>query len=996
MADLNAFSMDELHQVIAQARDSLNAADRHFDTCGQRLSTLTAATRRAQRSLGISVSTIGSSDRDWNYLRNINKSVSGCIQDIRQDFRSSGLAYEYDVIRQNIDNGQSAIEETQASVEQISVMVAAAREQFNAERAVFQESEEYRALQQVDSPEIQPPGYDPEDWAKVRERERAYGDVEKEYADIEDSLNRLKQDLQTVSTDSVALDQSVRNLDRDSVERLCDGVERNLRAFERDSQKIQDQLDQAYEREELARVRAGQVEHRDLGMSAIQAIEAKKEIQQHQQTLAEYRERLAGALTEAGENFSTSPVKEELDRIAGSMNSLKDINETLTQTEQNLDGAYVQLDSIRAGVETAKDNLETVEISLDTIENQQRDMEAERAIEREERELVNRIEPDDTRADIEPEPEAIPEPLLTNHEKGVTARQTAFDKVMESPEWADAKNGCVNNPDSAQLVVDQIWRREQSEKIAQQLAGKEPVFVTVPSSTGKNTIPEALAERIIADTGRGTHIRGEDLSEGHNALAMKHIPREQRAFVPREYEVYDNAKDIIGDRTVVLVEDVFSSGASAKAFADSLKEKGIEIETSAGLVGDSRLYPEPQLVQKLQKTIKRDKVLLNAKDVAKVLSRGQIKTAIERLNQEKTHDGKQDIARGIQGVLDSRASRHLREHSQPEVGGPEYSSRESDRHAPVSPGIQDQSRVAPEDHEHSGQMHGQAGSSAERAREGLTEQQPEPASPPERDSGRDAGSPVSDQRTLTEPETSSPQRSVDAPSPDSPSPELSPEEQAARLKLLHQVQDAFVVKTGVTGTKFHFKDDPSKTAFKDKGNSMLAASNDDRAVKAMVMMAQAKGWDSIKVSGQPEFRAKMWMEASKAGLEVKGYKPTEIELRQLEEFRDQQNRNRVEPADPRLASREQNPPAPAPTAPEKAPASMRDALVGKVAQSFIDSKITDPAQRDMAQRLIAEKLAQMAAQGKTVAVPVYDKTAPSQNQSERSKVVEQPRSERTR
>ena len=53
--------------------------------------------------------------------------------------------------------------------------------------------------------------------------------------------------------------------------------------------------------------------------------------------------------------------------------------------------------------------------------------------------------------------------------------------------------------------------------------------------------------------------------------------------------------------------------------------------------------------------------------------------------------------------------------------------------------------------------------------------------------------------------------------------------QQEREKLMEQVHGQF----RVAGANFHFKDQPSKLAFKDKGERMVSASNDDRVAKAM-------------------------------------------------------------------------------------------------------------------------------------------------------------------
>jgi hypothetical protein len=115
-------------------------------------------------------------------------------------------------------------------------------------------------------------------------------------------------------------------------------------------------------------------------------------------------------------------------------------------------------------------------------------------------------------------------------------------------------------------------------------------------------------------------------------------------------------------------------------------------------------------------------------------------------------------------------------------------------------------------------------------------------------------------------------------------------EKNRQIELMEQVHQQF----RVSGPKFHFKDQPGKLAFKDKGERMVSASNDERVAKAMATMAEAKGWKTIKVSGHPDFQKEVWMEASLRGLEVRGFKPSEQDLKLLEARRDRTLNNTVE------------------------------------------------------------------------------------------------------
>ena len=125
---------------------------------------------------------------------------------------------------------------------------------------------------------------------------------------------------------------------------------------------------------------------------------------------------------------------------------------------------------------------------------------------------------------------------------------------------------------------------------------------------------------------------------------------------------------------------------------------------------------------------------------------------------------------------------------------------------------------------------------------------------------------------------------------DRQSQQVTEQEKNRQVELMEQLHHQF----RVSGNKFHFKDQPGQVAFKDKGERMVSASNDERVAKAMATMADAKGWKTIKVSGHPDFQREVWMEASLRGLEVRGFKPNEQDLKTREDRREQSMRNIIE------------------------------------------------------------------------------------------------------
>ena len=82
-----------------------------------------------------------------------------------------------------------------------------------------------------------------------------------------------------------------------------------------------------------------------------------------------------------------------------------------------------------------------------------------------------------------------------------------------------------------------------------------------------------------------------------------------------------------------------------------------------------------------------------------------------------------------------------------------------------------------------------------------------------------------------------------------------------------------------TGNKYYGEKGES---FEDKGSRIETKSNDERIISTMILIAEARGWNEIKVEGSDSFKREVWIEANSKGMHVKGYIPQEqdkVELR---------------------------------------------------------------------------------------------------------------------
>lgn len=81
-------------------------------------------------------------------------------------------------------------------------------------------------------------------------------------------------------------------------------------------------------------------------------------------------------------------------------------------------------------------------------------------------------------------------------------------------------------------------------------------------------------------------------------------------------------------------------------------------------------------------------------------------------------------------------------------------------------------------------------------------------------------------------------------------------------------------------------------AFTDRGAKLATRGEHPEVVRALVEIAKERGWDSVTVKGSETFRRAAWMEAARSGLQVAGYKPTDLDLAELKQ---REPRNSIEP-----------------------------------------------------------------------------------------------------
>ena len=87
---------------------------------------------------------------------------------------------------------------------------------------------------------------------------------------------------------------------------------------------------------------------------------------------------------------------------------------------------------------------------------------------------------------------------------------------------------------------------------------------------------------------------------------------------------------------------------------------------------------------------------------------------------------------------------------------------------------------------------------------------------------------------------------------------------------------------GGPGLAFYVDATVKAPAFRDRGRQLVATRTDPNAIRDMMAIARYRQWTIVTVRGAAEFRREAWLAGRSAGLEVRGYRPTERDLQDLE------------------------------------------------------------------------------------------------------------------
>ena len=158
---------------------------------------------------------------------------------------------------------------------------------------------------------------------------------------------------------------------------------------------------------------------------------------------------------------------------------------------------------------------------------------------------------------------------------------------------------------------------------------------------------------------------------------------------------------------------------------------------------------------------------------------------------------------------------------------------------------------------------------------------------------------------------------------------------------------------GGAGLGFYADAKVEKPAFRDEGGKLAASRTDPNAIRDMTRIAQHRGWAIVTVRGEANFRREAWMAGRAIGLEVRGYRPTERDIQELDRRIDRRlARDGGGSFDQTRKPRQER---------ARSPDDGREQL--RVVEAVVRARITEPSARERIMAAARERVTNLLDQG---------------------------------
>ena len=201
------------------------------------------------------------------------------------------------------------------------------------------------------------------------------------------------------------------------------------------------------------------------------------------------------------------------------------------------------------------------------------------------------------------------------------------------------------------------------------------------------------------------------------------------------------------------------------------------------------------------------------------------------------------------------------------------------------------------------------------------------------------------------------------------------------LKIEAALHERYVIKRApirigdviIGQTEYRHRGDTTRVAFTESAFRLSTDNNSPSVARSMVDVAEARGWQELRISGNEDFRRMVWLEASVRDVKTVGYHAVQADLDLLAKEKSTRQINRVEPAAAPGITSSTTPPVKQ----SERGSGGRKAVLAAL-EALLVARNVPERQRNAVMAAAAENLAARTRQGEVHRIKVYDKSAPSQ------------------
>lgn len=218
-------------------------------------------------------------------------------------------------------------------------------------------------------------------------------------------------------------------------------------------------------------------------------------------------------------------------------------------------------------------------------------------------------------------------------------------EIINSPDFFAAKAG---DPAAADKIIEKVWSDKKTDQLRDYLTNNS-IFLTMPSTTRTNILPVQLAQLLSRET-KVPWAYGDEIFNAEHTTASKNISRDKRIFFSREFTIADKESvEILQEFSVVIVDDIITSGGSIRGFAEFLRNQNISISHVIGLMGDRRFKIDQKTEKKLEKLM-AEKIPFIKYESIKYITRTEAGGLIRLLNSARSDNAISKLTENLRGI----------------------------------------------------------------------------------------------------------------------------------------------------------------------------------------------------------------------------------------------------------------------------------------------------------------------------------------------------------